>query len=201
MAQLHSIIVQNIPFTCMKLPFVIFDGITWLDLIGVYDPVSRLKSSNHRPDLSWDICSMHKEVKDAFGLACLSGKQPKTLAGYDGIIVPGGQGTRALQFDQLFLDWIRTAAPAKYKISVCTGSLILGAAGFLKHKAATTHYREYDTLRPYCREVLAQRIVDDNDTITAGAVSTSIDLGLYLCKKWAGQDSMLDIRKQLDYAG
>ena len=74
---------------------------------------------------------------------------------------------------QEFLNWIRTASDCKYKISICTGSLILGAAGFLKGKKATTNFQEYEALRPYCAEVLTDRIVDDQNTITAGAVSSS----------------------------
>ena len=74
-------------------------------------------------------------------------------------------------------------------------------SGFLKDKKATTNFLEYETLEPYCKEVLRDRIVDDNNVITAGAVTSSIDLGLYLCKKWAGQEAQEFIRKRLDYHG
>jgi cyclohexyl-isocyanide hydratase len=108
-------------------------------------------------------------------------------------------GTRKLQFDNQFIDWIKTASAAPYKISVCTGSLLLGAAGYLKEKNATTNYQEYEALRPYCKEVLADRIVDDSNVITAGAVSASLDLGLYLCRKWAGPVAETQTRKRMDY--
>jgi transcriptional regulator GlxA family with amidase domain len=185
----------------MKLAYILFDGITWLDLVGLYDPISRLKSMNYRPDLSWDFCSISPSAKDNFGLEVQATQIKGSLAGYDALIVPGGHGTRRLKEDKVFMEWIKSAAPAKYKISVCTGSLILGAAGFLTHKTATTHFREYDTLKPYCRQVSTQRIVEDNDTITAAAVSASIDLGLYLCRKWAGRDAEGEIRLQMDYHG
>jgi cyclohexyl-isocyanide hydratase len=103
--------------------------------------------------------------------------------------------------NQAFIDWIKSGAGSAHKISICTGSLILGAAGFLAGKKATTHFSEYESLKPYCREVLAERIVEDGDTITAGAVSASIDLGLYLCNKWAGPEAANDIRKRIDYHG
>ena len=99
------------------------------------------------------------------------------------------------------MSWIKTAEKVKYKISICTGSLILGAAGFLKEKKATTHFDEYETLKPYCKEVLKERIVDDGNVITAGAVSSSLDLGLYLCHKWAGEDAKQEVRKRMDYQG
>lgn len=185
----------------MKLAYVIFDGITWLDFIGVYDPVSRLKSMKYINDLSWDICSFTNSAKDNFGLEIMPTKTGEILAAYDAVIIPGGHGTRHLQFDDKFLAWIKTAEHVKYKMSVCTGSLILGAAGFLKDKSATTHFTEYETLQSYCRQVLKQRIVEDGDVITAGAVSSSIDLGLFLCEKWAGKDAAEEIRKRMDYHG
>jgi cyclohexyl-isocyanide hydratase len=185
----------------MKLAYIIFNGITSLDFIGIYDPLSRLKSINYLPGLSWDICSYSETVKDNFGLEIKPTKIKNSLADYDAIIIPGGFGTQQLQFDEGFIDWIRTADKVKYKISICTGSLILGAAGFLKNKTATTNFAEYETLKPYCSRVSKDRIVEDGNTITAGAVSASIDLGLFLCNKWAGQDATREIRKRMDYYG
>ena len=185
----------------MKLAYIIFNGITWLDLIGCYEPVSKLKSNNFLPDLSWDICGYTESNADIFGMEMKPSHIKNSLAGYDAIIVPGGIGTRELQFDKQFIDWLRTAKDVKYKISICTGSLLLGAAGFLKDKTATTNFQEYETLKPYCEKVSFERIVDDNNTITAGAVTASIDLGLYLCEKWAGKEAAEVIRKKIDYRG
>lgn len=185
----------------MKIAYIVFNQITWLDFIGIYDPISRLKSMNYLPDLTWDICSFTDTVTDSFGLGIKPTKIRQSLADYDVIVVPGGIGTRQLQLDNEFLNWIKTAEAVKYKLSVCTGSLILGAAGFLEGKKATTNYQEYDALKHYCEEVIADRIVEDNGVITAGAVSASIDLGLYLCKKWAGKTAENQIRQRMDYHG
>ena len=185
----------------MKVAYIIFDGITWLDFFGVYDPVSRLKSMGYLPELEWEICAKTANCADNFGLRVPPTKKGETLDGFDAIIVPGGYGTRPLQADNDFLDWIRTASPASWKISICTGSLILGAAGFLKDKMATSHFSEYDNLRPYCRTVSTDRIVEDGNTITAGAVTSSLDLGLYLCEKWSGHLAAAEIRKRMDYRG
>ncbi len=185
----------------MRIGYILFDGITWLDFIGVYDPISRLKSLNYIPNLTWDICAFTNVVSDNFGLEIKPTTIRNTLADYDAIIIPGGFGTRNLQFDEDFLSWIKTADTVKYKISICTGSLILGAAGFLKDKKATTNYQEYEKLKPYCKEVLTGRIVEDENIITAGAVSASLDLGLYLCEKWAGQNAKKEIKKRMDYKG
>ena len=185
----------------MNLAYIIFNGITWLDLVGLYEPVSKLKSRNYLPGLQWDICSYTDRAEDIFGFSVNPSKIKHPLNVYDAIIVPGGIGTRQLQYDKEFLDWIRTARDCEYKISICTGSLILGAAGFLKDKKATTNFQEYDALKPYCTEVVTERIVDDHKTITAGAVSSSIDLGLYLCGLWAGEEAKEDIRRRIDYHG
>lgn len=185
----------------MKIAFIVFNGITWFDFIGIYDPISRLKSLNYIPDLTWDICSFTEIVSDNFGVEIKPDKIQTSLKGYDVIIIPGGIGTRKLQFDDEFINWIKTSENKTHKISICTGSLILGAAGFLKDKKATTNYQEYEALKPYCKEVLEDRIVEDDNVITAGAVSASIDTGLYLCEKWAGEVARDDIRKRIDYFG
>jgi cyclohexyl-isocyanide hydratase len=185
----------------MKIAFIIFNGITWLDLIGVYDPVTRLRAYRYLPDLSWDVCSFENYAEDNDGLTIRPAKVKNSLADYDALIVPGGHGTRRLQHNDDFIGWLRSAGNATYKISVCTGSLLLGAAGFLTDKKATTNFQEYEALRPYCREISTERIVDDKNVITAGAVSASIDLGLYLCGKWAGREAADFIRKKMDYKG
>ena len=185
----------------MNIAYIIFNGITWLDMIGVYEPVSKLKTRNYLPSLSWDICSFSETAEDAYGLTVKPGKIQNDLKGYDAIIVAGGIGTRTLKDNPEFIRWLQTAAPCKYKISICTGSLLLGAAGFLRGKKATTNFQEYEALKPYCENVVEQRIVEDGDTITAGAVTSSIDLGLYLCRLWAGDEASADIRRRIDYRG
>jgi putative intracellular protease/amidase len=185
----------------MKIAYVIFDGITWMDLIGVYEPVSKLKTMKFVPELSWDFCSFTPAASDYGGLSVLPTQVKNDLSGYDVLFVPGGKGTRELMTHEPFLEWIQTAADVKLKTSVCTGSLLLGAAGFLKNKKATTHFDEYDTLKPLCGEVLTDRIVADGDCITAGAVTSSIDLGLRLCREWAGEEAAVMIRYKMDYRG
>jgi len=185
----------------MKIAFIVFDGITMMDLIGVYDPVSRLRSIQFIPNLQWDICAVTAEVKDHFGFTIKAGKIKNDLSAYDVIIVPGGSGTRNLVKDVDFLSWLQTAANVPLKCSVCTGSLLLGAAGFLQGKNATTHFGEYLTLSKYGCSVLEQKIVEDNGIITAGAVSSSLQLGIYLANKWCGPLAEQAIRKWMDFWG
>ena len=85
------------------------------------------------------------------------------------------------------------------KVSVCTGALLLGAAGFLQGRRATTHPSAYQELEPYCGEVVRERVVDEGDVVTAGGVSASIDLGLHLVQRLAGADARRRIAAQMDY--
>ena len=183
----------------MKIGFIIYDGMTALDFIGAYDPVTRLSTMGFLPDLQWEVCARSMTVEDGAGLAFLPTRVGEPLHAYDMIIVPGGPGSRTLIEDTLFIEWLRTAGPCKLKVSVCTGALLLGAAGFLKGKTATTHRSAFDDLRPFCASVVDRRIVDEGDIITARGVSASIDLGLYLCEKLAGREVKERIRQQMDY--
>jgi transcriptional regulator GlxA family with amidase domain len=183
----------------MQIAYIVFDNITLLDLAGIYDPVSRLRPLGFIPDLKWDLCALDDTIMDGYHLTIQVDKVAPNLAAYDMIIVPGGLGTRAMMRDQAFLKWLRTAAGVRWKVSVCTGSLLLGAAGFLQGRRATTHFDSYDTLRPFCKEVVKERVVEDFDVITAGAVASSLDLGLYLCEKLAGTKAREAVRQRMDY--
>ncbi len=183
----------------MKTAFVIFDRMTALDLIGVYDPLTRLKSMNFVPEFSWQMCAFTEEVSDDRGLRFVPDRVAEPLGGYDLIVVPGGFGTRALQQDKAFIEWLRSAGLVKLKASVCTGSLLLGAAGFLAGKRATTHPNAYEELKPYCAAVENRRVVDEGSVVTARGVSSSLDLGLYLVERIAGGEARTRIAKQMDY--
>lgn len=182
-----------------RIAFVLFDGLTHLDFVGFYDPITRLRSMDYIPDLEWDICGWTETIRDNFGLEVRPDKVRNDLGAYDLVFVPGGLGTRQLQYDEAFIDWIKTATPVEYKVSVCTGSLLLGAAGFLQGKNATTNYNVYELLEPYCSQVIKERIVEDGNLITGGAVATSLDLGLYVCKKFVGPEAAATIRRKMGY--
>ena len=183
----------------MKIAFILFNEMTAFDLIGVYDPISRLKGLNYMPDLEWDFCSNTELVADSYNLKFTPTAVNPNLSKYDVIIVPGGMGTRKLIIDVPFIEWLKSAKDCRYKISVCTGSHLLGAAGFLLKRKATTHFAAYHILERMCKEVSHERIVEDQDVITAGAVTASIDLGLYLCRKWADDEACKKIQNKMDY--
>ncbi|MDH3650997.1 MAG: DJ-1/PfpI family protein [Saprospiraceae bacterium] len=185
----------------MHVALILFDGLTMLDFIGFYDPLTRLKSMGYLPKLQWSTCATSDEVADTHGLKIKVSTVLPDLADFDLIFLPGGLGTRDLLENQDFILWLKSAEKVPLKTSVCTGSLLLGAAGFLEDKRATTHFDHYDQLKPFCKTVVERDIVDDNNVITAGAVSTSLDLGLYLCEKIAGADAKNVISKRIAYSG
>ena len=183
----------------MKAAFIVFDRMTSLDFIGFYDAVTRLKSMKIMEDFEWRICAMAKQVTDDRGLRIEADSVAEPLTAHDMVFVPGGFGTRALQHDAEFVQWLQTASGAQLKVSVCTGALLLGAAGFLKGLRATTHPSAYKELEPYCATVIQARVVDEGSIITGRGVSTSIDLGLHVVERLAGADARARVATQMDY--
>jgi cyclohexyl-isocyanide hydratase len=183
----------------MKAAFVIFDRMTFLDFVGFYDPVTRLKSMKIMDDFEWRICSMTPSVVDDRGLRIEADTIAPPLDSFDMLFLPGGFGTRTLQNDRAFVEWLKTASSARLKVSVCTGALLLGAAGFLRGRRATTHPGAYAELEPYCGSVVRERVVDEGDVVTAGGVSSSIDAGLHIVQKLAGAEARSRIAAQMDY--
>lgn len=183
----------------MKIALVLFDGVTFLDFVGFYDVIYRLTQFEKTKHTTWDICGLRDEVTDELGMKVKVNVIRPDLSKYDLVFIPGGMGTRKLKEDEAFVDWIKTAATVTYKLSVCTGSLLWGAAGLLADKKATTHPNAYPLLEPYCAEVIQARIVKDGNVITAGGVSTSIDLGLYIIEQFVGTEAVQLAKRQLDY--
>ncbi|QHW31681.1 DJ-1/PfpI family protein [Paenibacillus rhizovicinus] len=183
----------------MRIAFILFDGVTFLDFVGFYDVITRLRFFEKTKDASWDICAMQEEITDELGMTMKANRVRPDLSAYDLIFVPGGLGTRELRNETAFADWLKGAEKARYLVSVCTGSLLLGAAGFLADVRATTHPFAYDLLAPYCKEVVQARIVHEGNRITGGGVATSVDLGLYLVSLFLDPDEVANIKKQMDY--
>ena len=183
----------------MKIAFVLFDQMTTLDFVGFYDAVTRLKIMNLMEDVSWELCALTDRVTDELGVTIEVPQIAPDLSAYDMIFVPGGRGTRTLRHDPKMIDWLRSATGVQYKIGVCTGALLLGAAGFLEGRRATTNPPAYELLEPYCAEVVRARIVQDGNVITGGGVATSIDLGLYVLEMLSDAESVQQIAQSMDY--
>ncbi len=185
----------------MNVAFVIYDGVTLLDFAGMYDPITRLKREKFLPDLQWDVCAMQDSIADGENLVISSTQVKKPLNHYDIVLVPGARikFIDTLIVNKQFLTWLNTASSVKLLGSVCTGSILLGAAGMLTNATATTHPNHLQTLKKYCDKVSTKRIVKSNNVITAGGVTSAIDLGLYLCEYLANKTARSHIEKLMDY--
>lgn len=184
----------------MKIAFVFFPNFTLLDVVGVYDPLWRLKSLGIIPDLSIDYHAYHQNCQDSYGFSAPKLHWQQSLIGYDVLFVPGGIGTRPLRHNEGFLNWLQTGKSIPLITSVCTGSLLLAAAGMLEGHSATTHFNEYDGLGEFLSSkqiIKNQTLVDDGNVITAGAVAASITLGLHLCKRLANEVAMLKVKQSM----
>lgn len=183
----------------MKIAFILFDQMTTLDFAGFYEAVTWMGILKAKENVSWDFCSNKKEITDDRGLTIKINHVSPDLSGYDLIFIPGGLSTRQLRFDADFISWIQTARDVEYKVSVCTGALILGAAGFLNDKKATTNPSAYELLTPYCCEVVKKRFVRDGNIFTGGGVSASIDLGLYVIESLTNEEVARQVQEMMDY--
>jgi len=183
----------------MRMAIVLFDGVTSMDFAGFYEAITWLAILKARENVSWTFCADKSEVSDDRGLTLKAGEVLPDLGGFDLVFLPGGLSTRQLRFDETFMGWIRTAASARYKVSVCTGALLWGAAGFLEGKRATTNASAYELLAPYCAEVVRARVVRDGEVVTGGGVTASLDLGLYLVEWLTNTETARQVQGKLEY--
>jgi len=185
-----------------RVAFLVFPRLTVLDFIGAYDALRRIASMGIDPEVTHRVIGTEAEVVDDSGLVLKPDSVYEDLREFDLLYVPGGVGTRALLDDARLIAYLRSWPRPKPLASVCTGALLLGRAGHLADRRATTHHHAYDLLRPYCREVVTdRRIVDEGLVVTAGGVSSSLDLGLYLVEKFWGAAARETIAKQMEYRG
>jgi len=183
----------------MRMAFILFDGMTMLDFTGFYEAVTWMGILKAKEDVTWEFCSTKAEITDDRGLTLKMTHVYPDLSGYDLLFVPGGFATRQLKNNPDFISWLQSAREVEIKASVCTGSLLLGAAGFLEGKRATTNPSAYDLLAPYCAEVVKSRIVRDGEVFTGGGVSASLDLGLYLVESLTSTEFARQAQEKMDY--
>jgi transcriptional regulator GlxA family with amidase domain len=186
--------------TIKRIAFLVFPRLTLLDFVGGYDALRRVTVMKVDDDVRHRIIGTEPEIADESGLAIRPDSVYEDLDSFDLLYVPGGVGTRALMHDARLLEYLRSWGPRRPLASVCTGALLLGAAGHLRGLRATTHHRAFELLRPYCREVVTdQRVVDEGRVVTAGGVSSALDLGLYLVEKYWGAEARGAIAAQMEY--
>ncbi len=161
----------------MRIAILIFDRLTALDAVGPYEVLSRLPGA----ELSFVAQEAGPKRTDTGALGISADLSIAELTDPDVLLIPGGVGNRPLLADEEVLDWVRTAdQTSTWTTSVCTGSLVLGAAGLLEGKRATSHWAYLEELRRYGAEPVAERVVTDGKVVTAAGVSSGIDMALHL---------------------
>ncbi|WP_062104951.1 DJ-1/PfpI family protein [Bacillus niameyensis] len=183
----------------MRIGFVLFDGMTNMDFAGFYEAITWLAILEAKENVTWSFCANKADVTDDRGLNMKVTEVLPDLGKFDLVFLPGGISTRMLRYDDMFVEWIQTAKTATYKVSVCTGALLLGAAGFLHDKRATTNSSAYELLTPYCAEVIKARVVRDGNIVTGGGVTSSIDLGLYMVEMLTNSEVARQVQNKLEY--
>jgi len=180
----------------MKIAILIFPRLTALDAIGPYEVLSRVPGA----ELTFVAPDAGDLRTDTGRLGITADASIQELTDPDVLVVPGGVGNRALLSDKPVLDWIRNAdESSEWTTSVCTGSLLLGAAGLLEGKRATSHWAYREALRDYGAEPIAERVVEDGKIITAAGVSAGIDMGLTLAARMCGDDVAKAIQLGIEY--
>jgi cyclohexyl-isocyanide hydratase len=175
--------------------FVLFPGLTQLDLTGPYEVFARL------PDT--EVLLLAKTLDPIVtekGLTILPNGTFDTSPQLDVLCVPGGPGINDCLQDELLLQFLRQQSQgARYVTSVCTGALVLAAAGLLDGYQATTHWLSLELLRQFGVEVRPERVVKDRNRITGGGVSAGIDFGLTIAAALVDQATAESIQLMMEY--
>jgi putative intracellular protease/amidase len=180
----------------MKIAIPIYDRFTALDAVGPYEVLSRLPHAT----VAFIAATKGPVRTETSMLAITADATYDELPDPDVIVVPGGYGTRALMSDQPTLHWLKQAHKASdWTTSVCTGSLLLAAAGILDGLEATTHWMVTDLLAEYGAKPVQQRVVEQGKVITAAGVSAGIDMALTLAARIAGDDYAQAIQLGIEY--
>ena len=177
------------------LGFLLFDDLTQLDFTGPLQVLSRLPGAQ-----TVLIAKTDEPVRTDCGPFILPTHTLETAPDLDLLCVPGGFGVDAVMQDEALLEFVRHQGErARYVTSVCTGAFILGAAGLLTGKRATTHWRYHDHLAAFGAIPVRQRVVHDGRLISGGGVTAGIDFAFSVVREIAGEAVASAIQLGLEY--
>ena len=180
----------------LHIGLLVFPGVQQLDLTGPHDVLASL------PDAAVHLVWKSREpVASSSGLALAPTCTFDDCPPLDVICVPGGIGINDLLLDAETIAFVRQrAAAARYVTSVCTGALLLGVAGLLRGRRATTHWAFHALLEPLGAVPVRERVVRDGNLITGGGVTAGIDFALTIAAELAGNEEAQSIQLALEYA-
>jgi putative intracellular protease/amidase len=180
----------------MRVAIPLYDRFTALDAVGPYEVVQRIPGA----EITWLAHEPGPVGTDTGQLRIHADAAFEELPDPDILIVPGGTGTDDFVDDERLVGWIRQAhETSQWTTSVCTGSLLLGAAGVLDGLEATSHWLDIDALERYGASPTNRRVVEQGKVITAAGVSSGIDMGLTLAAKIGGPELAQAIQLGIEY--
>jgi cyclohexyl-isocyanide hydratase len=180
----------------IEIGLLVFPNVQQLDLTGPYEVFASWPQA--RVSLIW---KSRESVVSSTGLRLEPNATFEDCPQLDVVCVPGGVGINPLLVDEEVLDFLRRqAASARFVTSVCTGALVLGAAGLISGKRATTHWASHDLLAAFGAIPTQARVVRDGALMTGGGVTAGIDFALALVAELAGLETAQAIQLQLEYA-
>ena len=180
----------------MEVAILIFDRLTALDAVGPYEVLRSVPGAT----VKFVAKEPGPKRTDAGSPALVADFALDEVTSPDILVIPGGPGQIALMDDEPVLNWVRqTHHTSRWTTSVCTGSLILGAAGLLKGLRATTHWLALDILRSLGAEPVSERVVIEGKIITAAGVSAGIDMALTLVAREMGEATAQAIQLGIEY--
>ena len=179
----------------MNITFLFYNGMTALDAIGPHEILSRLPGATVQR-----VALSAGKITTCSGLLLNADYALSEVTQSDVLVIPGGGKASSLSDYPEILDWIRLIhSKTTWTTSVCTGSLILGAAGILAGKKATTHWAVMDRLSRWGAEPVQERLVQSGKIITSAGVSAGIDMALTLAAKISGETVAKSLQLALEY--
>lgn len=181
----------------MKIVILLFDDYTALDVIGPYEVLSKLPTSQ-----IYLVGLEKREYKDSHGLKILADYSIHQITQADIVLIPGGFGVDKILKEKAIIEWIQKVdQTSKWTVSVCSGALLLAEAGLLAGKNCTTHWKRKAQLRNYNVAVVDnyERYIQDGKIITSAGVSAGIDMAFYLVSQLAGEQAAQLIQLAMEY--
>ena len=189
--------------SALRVGVFVFDDAEELDVVGPWEVLSAwARLSELRPEVV-TFSADGAGVRLAQGLRILPDTSAEEVGALHVLVYPGGQGARRLVRDHEHLAWVREMrAQVPLMASVCTGALVLAAAGLLAGRPVTTHWGAFDELAeidPSINPDTEARFVDDGDVVTAAGVSAGIDMALHLVARMESADIAREVRRAIQY--
>jgi putative intracellular protease/amidase len=180
----------------MNIVFVLFDGLTALDAVGPYEVLARIPGA----EVTFAGLSPGPVRTGDRALGLVVDQPLERISSCDLLVMPGGIATRALEHDERLLAWLRAVdATTQITASVCTGALVLAAAGLLVGRRASTHWAARERLAALGAVPVAERVVRDGKYATAAGVSAGIDLALWITSELVGPEVAQAIQLGIEY--